>query len=63
MKTYFVIMDKTANTGAEYIGEDFSNVNLLENAKKFNTRGDAERVITDNAWEEWAGVREEVEND
>lgn len=60
MKTYYVICDKTANTGREYIGEGWQNVSLLENSLKFETRQEAEKVIEDNAWKVWAVIREEV---
>ena len=58
MKTEFVICDKTANTGREYIGENGQNTSLEENAVRYNSIQESENVIEENGWQEWAIVIE-----
>jgi len=40
----FAIMDKTSNTGKDYIGEMNENVELVENAVKYDTFEEANDV-------------------
>lgn len=55
-KQNYLIMDKTANTGAEYIGDGGENCKLEENAMVFATEKEAKEVIEKNNWGEWACV-------
>ena len=53
----FTIMDKTANTGKDYIGEMNENVELVEDAIKYDTFEEANdvKVIIDPT-DMWAVV-------
>jgi hypothetical protein len=54
--TSYIIYDKTANTGRDYIAEDDSNCALIENARRFNSENEAEIFIEEKGWQEWAGI-------
>ncbi|MFA5727738.1 MAG: hypothetical protein WC886_08875 [Saccharofermentanaceae bacterium] len=56
MKTNYIIYDRTANTGLDYIAEDDSNVELIENARRFDSEKDAENFIQQKGWDDWAQV-------
>lgn len=47
-KKRFFILDKTCNTGKNYIAEDLSNVENEENAIEFSSKELAENFISDN---------------
>jgi len=53
MKKQFIIQDLTA-TDKKYIDENGENVNLVENAKVYDTEQEAQKVIEDNNWKSWA---------
>jgi hypothetical protein len=59
MKKGYVINDNTSNTGKPYIDETGKNTQLVENAKWYETEEEAQRVIDNNNWGEWAFVSEE----
>ena len=61
MKNQFVIQDLTA-TDKKYIGENGENVNLVENAKVYDTEQEAQKVIEDNNWQSWAWVEDITED-
>ena len=61
MKKQFVIRDLTA-TDKKYIGENGVNVNLVENAKIYESENEAKKVIDDNNWQSWAWVENITED-
>jgi hypothetical protein len=52
----YVIKDNTASGTGEYIDDMGNNTYLLENAKTYNSKEEAENVIKENNWEKWAYV-------
>lgn len=60
MEKQFVIQDLTA-TDKKYIGENGENVNLVENAKVYDSEQEAQKVIEDNNWQSWAWVEDITE--
>jgi hypothetical protein len=50
----YVIVDCSTNTNKIYISEDNSNCELIENAKIYNTQGEAFNIIIKNGWSDWA---------
>jgi hypothetical protein len=59
----FYVCDKTNNTGKDYISENGTNVSLVENAKQFDTKEEAEEWLKNFNFEsdpdEWAVIVEE----
>jgi len=53
---FFVIADKTANSGKPYIAEDTINTGDIESAWKFKTESEAQSVIDASKWNDWAYV-------
>jgi len=49
MKNQFVIMDKTATTGKDYLDAELNNVFNLEDAKIYDTKESAKKMI--ERWE------------
>ena len=66
MKTIYVIKDKIVECHngvlGEYIDSYGKNTSLLENAKIYKTQSEAEDVIKENNWSNWAYVSEEEIN-
>lgn len=52
----FILMDNTANSGCCYIDESGENCALEENAKRFETREDAQEYIDSVDGKEWAYI-------
>lgn len=53
----YLIIDKTANTGNEFIGDFGDNCNLEENAAVYSSEERVIEVIKENDWEKWAITR------
>jgi len=58
MKKKYLIMDKTTNTGAEYIGEMGQNCRYADQAMIFESEQEADNYIEFMTWQNWAVVRE-----
>lgn len=58
MKTQFIIIDKTENTGKSYIGEMDQNCAFEDQAMTFESKFEAETYISFKGWESWARVKE-----
>lgn len=59
----FIIIDNTANSGKDYISDDGSNCELIENAKEFSSEKEATdfaKSLTGNG--EWFSVVEKSED-
>jgi len=52
---FFVIADKTENSGKPYIAEDLSNTGDMDSAWQFATEAEAQAVIDASNWE-WAYI-------
>jgi len=53
---FYVIYDNTANTGKPYISDDGSNTGDETSARQFTTEKEAQEVIDNSEWGEWASV-------
>lgn len=59
----YIIIDNTSNTGKDYIDDNGHNC-IEEQAAKYNSRAEAERVAQSltkgqvERWEEWASIAE-----
>jgi len=61
MKTTYIIMDKTENTGRPYIGEQGQNCEQENQAKVYSSKKEAEEQA--KAFGNWAYVQEIVAED
>ena len=60
----YLIMDKTSNTGRNYIDHNFENCELKENAILFDTKQEAVQFLNDRCpqWSVWAVIKKESES-